>query len=107
MLEEDKPNKAGANRQPDGTFGPGNLANPEGRPKGKTLKEFAREFLMKMDDKQKIEFLNSLSKDIVWKMAEGNPHQSVGAEIIGEIPFQIKIIKEEKKENGTTEREDS
>ena len=32
MAEE--PIKTGENRNPDGTFGPGNNANPKGRPKG-------------------------------------------------------------------------
>ena len=31
---------------------------------------------MEMTDEKKLEFLNSLSKDIVWKMAEGNPHNT-------------------------------
>jgi hypothetical protein len=30
----DTPKSIGANRQPDGTFGPGNVANPNGRPVG-------------------------------------------------------------------------
>ena len=30
----EEPKKIGDNRQPDGTFGPGNVANPNGRPKG-------------------------------------------------------------------------
>ena len=29
-----EPNKIGDNRQPDGKFGPGNIANPNGRPPG-------------------------------------------------------------------------
>jgi hypothetical protein len=47
--------------------------NPKGRPKGKTLKEFAREYLMTLPDEEKIEYLASLPTEIVWKMAEGNP----------------------------------
>jgi hypothetical protein len=54
--------------------GPSN--NPAGRPKGQTMKEFAREFLMKMDEKQKRKWLRKNSKDLVWRMAEGNPHQT-------------------------------
>ena len=36
----ENPNKSVENRRADGTFGPGNIANPTGRPKGKTLKEW-------------------------------------------------------------------
>lgn len=35
------------NRQPNGTFGPGNIANPNGRPKRKTLTELIH---AKLDD---------------------------------------------------------
>lgn len=54
-------------------FKEGNNANPNGRPKGKTLKEFAREYLQSLPDERKIEYLATLPEDIVWKMAEGNP----------------------------------
>lgn len=47
--------------------------NPNGRPRGKTLKEWAREKLMNMSDEQKEEFVKTLPKDILWRMAEGNP----------------------------------
>lgn len=33
-MSEVKPNLIGDNRQPDGKFGPGNIANPNGRPPG-------------------------------------------------------------------------
>jgi len=48
-----------------------------GRPKGKTLKEFAREYLQSLPDDRKIEYLASLPEDIVWKMAEGNPQDDI------------------------------
>jgi hypothetical protein len=51
----------------------GQSGNPAGRPPGKTLKEFAREYLMSLPDDEKVEYLASLPADIVWKMAEGNP----------------------------------
>lgn len=50
--------------------------NPVGRPKGKTLKEFAREYLMDLPDDEKKAYLATLPKEIVWKMAEGNPHNT-------------------------------
>lgn len=71
----EEPFKTEVKRNPDGTFADNTAPGP-GRPKGKTMKEFARDFLMNMSDEAKLEFLNSLSKDIVWKMAEGNPHNT-------------------------------
>ena len=47
--------------------------NPNGRPRGKTLKEFAREYLESLPDDEKVEYLASLPTEIVWRMAEGNP----------------------------------
>ena len=55
----------------------GEIRNPKGRPVGKTMKEFARDFLLKMTDDEKVEWLKSLGKDIVWKMAEGNPPDDI------------------------------
>lgn len=44
-----------------------------GRPKGQSLKEFAREFLMNLPDEDKIDYLSCMPEDLVWKMAEGMP----------------------------------
>ena len=74
--EKENPDKTVFNRKEDGTFGPGNNANPEGRPKGKTMKEFAREWLMSMDDEEKQNFLKKVTPEFRWRMAEGNPHQT-------------------------------
>lgn len=61
----------------------GQSGNPNGRPKGKTLKEFAREYLMTLPDDEKVDFLASLPTEIVWKMAEGNPKNET--EMSGEL----------------------
>jgi hypothetical protein len=68
----EKPFKTEEKRNLDGTFAPGHAGGP-GRPKGKTLKEFAREYLLSLPDEEKQEFLASLPKEFVWRMAEGNP----------------------------------
>lgn len=63
--------------------------NPKGRPKGKTLKEFAREYLESLPNEEKIAYLSTLPTEIVWKMAEGNPAQDLtsGGEKIEQIPI--------------------
>src|SRR3990167_4416702 len=70
-------------RDEKGRLLPGHKGGP-GRPKGKTLKEFARDYLMGLPDEKKTEFLNTLSKDIVWRMAEGNPSNSTDITTGGE-----------------------
>ena len=81
MEEQEKQESNKPERDEKGRLLPGNTANPNGRPKGKTMKEFAREFLMSMGDEEKVEWLKSLGKDIVWKMAEGNPHNSEDSKV--------------------------
>lgn len=70
--------------------------NPNGRPKGKTLKEFAREYLETLPDDEKIEYLSSLPTEIVWKMAEGNPENKTDLTSKGEaVTFNIVSYKDE------------
>ena len=53
----------------------GQSGNPSGRKKGKTMKEYARALLECQTEEERQEFMNGLSKEIIWKMAEGNPKQ--------------------------------
>lgn len=54
----------------------GQSGNPSGRPKGsKSLKQWVKERLESMNDEEREEFMEGLSKDIIWQMAEGKPKQ--------------------------------
>lgn len=67
-------------------------ANPAGRPKGKTLKTFAREYLENIPDEDKLDYLASIDPKIVWEMAEGKPKQDV--EVSGELTSKIVQVDE-------------
>jgi hypothetical protein len=77
-MEEDtiKPHKKSYDWLKQYQFQKGNNANPNGRPKGKSLKTFVREMLESMDDESKALYLKDLDPEMVWKMAEGNPHST-------------------------------
>lgn len=70
-------------------FKPGVSGNPKGRPPGKTLKEYSRDYLSKMTDEERLEFLRGLPKEVIWKMAEGNPKQDTEANVKLEMPIPI------------------
>ncbi len=66
-------------------FKKGQSGNPKGRPKGTiSLKEYARQYLSSMTDEERLDFMEGLSKDIIWKMAEGNPKQDTDVTSKGE-----------------------
>ena len=62
----------------------GQSGNPAGRPKGKTMKDYARELLGRQTEEERQEFLHGLSKEIIWKMAEGNPESKTDVTTGGE-----------------------
>jgi len=74
----------------------GQSGNPAGRPKGKTMKEYARELLACQSEDERQEFLKGLPKEIIWKMAEGNPTDK--HEISGEL-ITTDTFTTEQKEN--------
>jgi hypothetical protein len=68
-------------------FKKGQSGNPGGRPKGSiSMKEYARRYLQELPEEEKLLFMEGLPKDIIWKMAEGNPKQESDV-AIKELPI--------------------
>lgn len=72
---EDKTDKQTDNSSRPWLWKKGQSGNLKGRPPGKSLKEYTREMLSKMTDKERDEWLEGLNKIDVWKMTEGLPSQ--------------------------------
>ena len=69
---EDKPDW----RDERGLFLPGNPGGP-GRPAGKSLKEWVKEKLGDLGEEERIKFLKGIPRDVIWRMAEGNPQKDI------------------------------
>jgi len=68
----------------------GQSGNLKGRPKGKTLKEYARDYLACLTDEERDNFMEGLPKELIWKMAEGNPKQDTDVTSDGKsLPIPI------------------
>ena len=90
MAEPNKLDKIWRNE--DGTFKKGHPQSSNGRPKGKTLKEYAKDYLEGLPDEEKTEYLASLPADIVWMMAEGRPQQDT--KIDGNLDIKVSKLEE-------------
>lgn len=59
-----------------GRIMPGHSGNPNGRPKGETMKEFSRQWFFQMSNEEKIAYIANIEKvrpGFAWTMSEGNP----------------------------------
>lgn len=65
----------------------GQSGNILGRPKGKTMKEWARQYMERMTDEERDEFMEGIPKEIIWKMAEGNPETKQETTVIMPEPI--------------------
>ena len=86
------PDKQESNRDNLGRWRPGFSGNLNGRKPGKSLKEFSKDYLAKLTDKEKDDWLAGLPREIIWRMAEGQPKQDT--ELSGEVKTKIVSIDE-------------
>lgn len=74
----------------------GQSGNAAGRPKGKTMKEYAKELLECQSEEERQDFLHGLPKEVIWKMAEGNPESKGELKTTGDINLNLtdpKLVK--------------
>lgn len=72
MSEENTPQEQANNRP--WMYKKGQSGNPGGRPKGsKSMKTYLKEKLASMTNEEREVFLEGIDKEVLWKMAEGNP----------------------------------
>ena len=67
--EEKQSDKQIANTKP-WLWKKGQSGNIMGRPKGKTMKEYVKEYLSRMTDEERDEWLEGIDKHKIWEMAE-------------------------------------
>ena len=75
-IKTEEPNKIGANRQLDGTFGPGNVANPNGRPVGFSLVDMLRKEIQKIPEGQKLSYAEAFLRKMLSKAINEGDHAS-------------------------------
>lgn len=79
----------------------GQSGNPTGRAgKGESLKEYAKRRLAMMSDEEKEEYLEGISKDTIWEMAESKPKQDVEANITHNMAGVLDLLEHDEPISG-------
>lgn len=90
----DEPIKTEEKRNLDGTFALGTAPGP-GRPPGKTMKEFARDWFLLKSQEEKIEYITKLEEKrpgFAWEMGEGKAKQDL--DLKGEMISKVISVDE-------------
>ena len=86
LSNPDKLEETGILRDEKGRILPGQKSlNPLGRGAGQTLKEYDAKRFKNMPEEEKEKFLSTISPELRYRMAEGNPKQDT--EVSGELKF--------------------
>lgn len=92
MIPSDNQNKSSSLVNKPWLWKKGQSGNILGRPKGKTMKEYARQYLERMTDEERDEWLEGIEKEKIWELAEGKAKQDIQADV--EITSKVIAVDE-------------